>query len=485
MKNILFLILILISFLKVNAQTFSSPDINTIYYPKYQKNNNNFTFTLTHSFSQIINPNTSVSCNTNGIHHENSYYRVFDLYGSHFNLNSDWSIQEVQFGIGIAQAGIDTLQDIKLVLYIMSSYDGKTINPDSLSQKGDTISFKVNNNETGTIKTINIQPAESIPFGNVLVVEILVPDGSLNGNKFFIGSNDYGETDNTYIKASHCRIDAPIDVADLLYPDMNLVLNIRGAYNAATPEILQFTIDGQYGETKILNNPEYTVNLVLPADTVLTNLTPSIVVPAGFFVSPASGNEIDFSLGAVEYTVSNELGKIAQTWQVNVKNAGPDIYKLEVTGQEGETIINFDNHTISVKMPSGTDLTGISPKIYVYDGFTVSPASESSQDFSGGPVHYTVTQESLPLTQDWQVSITNIAKKFSFNPGFNIYPNPVYETLHISGADYNRIEIADISGIRVLSTLKPDINISNFRKGIYFLRIYYDGGIYVEKIVLM
>ncbi len=485
MKNILLVILVLISFLKVNAQTFSSPNLNTIYYSNLEKNTNNFTFTLTHSLSQIIKSNTSVSCNTIGIHHKNSYYRVFDLYGSHFNLNSDWSIQEVQFGIGIAEAGIDTLQDIKLVLYIMSSYDGETINPDSLSQKGDTINFQVNNNETGTIKTINIEPAESIPFGNVLVVEILVPDGSLNGNKFFIGSNDYGETDNTYIKASYCGIEAPIDVADIMYPDMNLVLNIRGEYNAATPEILGFTIDGQYGDTKILNNPEYTVDIVLPADTALTNLTPSIIVPAGFFVTPASGNEVDFSLGAVEYTVSNEFAKIAQTWQVNVENAGPDIYKLEVTGQEGETNINFDNHTISLQMPSGTDLTSISPKIYVYDGFTVSPASESPQDFSSGPVQYIVTHESLPLTQDWQVSITNIAKKYSFKTFFNIFPNPVHETLHITGSDYNKIEIVDISGTKVLASLKSNINISNLRKGIYFLRIFYDGGIYVEKIILM
>ena len=58
-------------------------------------------------------------------------------------------------------------------------------------------------------------------------------------------------------------------------------------------------------------------------------------------------------------------------------------------GSDSDTIDN-DNHTISLTVPSGTNLTSLTPTIE-FLGSSVSPASGAAQDFSGGSVVYTVT----------------------------------------------------------------------------------------------
>ncbi|NPA44639.1 MAG: hypothetical protein GXO49_03815, partial [Chlorobi bacterium] len=372
MNKLAVTILLIFNYFVLFSQSFSNCEFNTgLSYNKDLKSVSDTSFLLTHSLSQEIIPETSVSCNLNGVHYTNSYYRVFDLASPIFNVIGDWSVQEVQIGVGYAKGGIDTIQDLRLILYVMSSYNG-TIPLDSLSQKGDTINFQVSDNDSGTLKHIKINPSISIPEGNSLVVEILVPDGQDDGNIFFIGSNDLPQTDKTFIRANHCNVNEPVDVADIGYPDMHLLLNIVGAYDAANPQILSFSIDGQISDTEILDNPNL-ISLVLPADTSLTSLKPNIVVPAGFYSLPGSGEEVDFSQGDVEYTVTNEYNKISESWLVSVKKATPDIVSFSVPNQVGESVIDVNNHTVSAILPAGTDLTDVSPNISVYKDFAISP----------------------------------------------------------------------------------------------------------------
>ncbi|MFK7813546.1 MAG: T9SS type A sorting domain-containing protein, partial [Maribacter sp.] len=65
-------------------------------------------------------------------------------------------------------------------------------------------------------------------------------------------------------------------------------------------------------------------------------------------------------------------------------------------------------HTISAELPTGTDLTAISPVISLSTGATVNPLSGSSQDFTN-PVTYTVTAEDGTTTQDWIVTVISPA----------------------------------------------------------------------------
>ena len=70
-----------------------------------------------------------------------------------------------------------------------------------------------------------------------------------------------------------------------------------------------------------------------------------------------------------------------------------DIHSFSINGIQG--IINPDNSTITVIMPSTTDLTALAPQITLGIGAKVSPASGEIIDFrnqqKGSEVIYTVT----------------------------------------------------------------------------------------------
>lgn len=73
-----------------------------------------------------------------------------------------------------------------------------------------------------------------------------------------------------------------------------------------------------------------------------------------------------------------------------------DIHSFTINGVEGT--INADNSTISLLLPSGTNLRGLTPSIVLGDGAVVSPNTGESVDFAdaGGnltPVTYTVSNK--------------------------------------------------------------------------------------------
>lgn len=61
-------------------------------------------------------------------------------------------------------------------------------------------------------------------------------------------------------------------------------------------------------------------------------------------------------------------------------------------------------HTVQAELPSGTDLTELTPTITVSTGATISPASGVEQDFTS-PVEYTVTASDA-TTQVYTVTLT-------------------------------------------------------------------------------
>ena len=490
MKKVIFLIVIICISQSIYSQGFSGPEYSfssdVSETKAFEKS-----FKITHSISQIIDPGTSVSCNSDGIHYENSYYRVFDL-ENEFNVNGNWIVQNIEIGIGQAVSGNGNSQPVNIIFYVMSQYDNEIIR-DSLTQKGDSLIFEVFDDESGTLKNIEAPLGISVIISpiisQVLVAEVLLPDGHDDGHSFFIGSNDLGETDSTYIMAEHCGVDEPVPMSEILFPDMHMVMNLYGVYENPIPEILSFEIEGQLSDTEIFNDP-WEINVVMPVDTSLIALTPVISIPAGFQIIPASGEEVDFSGGPVTYEVNNELGKVSQTWEVSVTNAGPDIVDVQVPGQNGDVLIDNENYTVTVPVPFGTDLTDISPVITIYDdeGFIIDPESEISQDFSSGPVIYTVSHESLPLTQDWEISVIESVGTIIRNlteKNIKIYPNPANDILQFDLNTIDKIEIFDVNGnLKLIDKSVRNINITNLPSGVYFLRIYTDKSIYIEKLII-
>lgn len=482
MKKLIPVLLIVFISLNIYSQEFSNPK-DPVSFNLSEAKSFDKSFNITHSLSQTIDPGTSISCNTGGIHYENSYYRVFDL-EKEFNLNGDWLVQNVEIGIGEAISGTDNSQPVNIVFYVMSKYENEIIE-DSLTQKGDTLKFDVFNYESGTLKNVEVTPNVNVKLGQVLVVEVRVPNGQDDDHSFFIGSNDLGETDSTFIKAGGCYINTPVPMSEILYPDMHLVMNLYGVYENPNPEIHSFEIEGQITETEIINEPDWEIYIVMPVEAALNALTPTITMPAGFQVIPASGEEVDFSGGPVTYEVNNEYGKISQTWDVTVKNAGPDILDVQVSEQNGETVIDNENYTVTVPVPFGTDLTDLTPVISLFEDFTIDPESGVSQDFSSGPVIYTVSHESLPLSQDWEVSVVESAEDL-IHKSIKIFPNPANDILQFDVNKIDKFEIFDINGNLMLFGLSPEyINISDLSEGVYIIRIYTEKCIYTERLIII
>ncbi len=487
MKHFFLYLLFFFTSVGLNAQEFSvnSENLSTDFYSG-SENKNSKGFIVTHSHSHDIIAGATVLCNNNGLfHYENSYYLVYDLKND-FNLNSDWVVENVEIAVENAEAGDHISQPLIVKLWVMSDYNHYSFIRDNLTLLiSDTVS--VFDNESGTLKNIDFSPGYTVSEGKILVLELLLPDGEENNNLLFLGSNHDRYSDSTYIRAPYCDVDEPVNVSEVLFSDMMLIADIIGQYLSPNPEIQSFNIEGQLVSTKIKNEPDYTIKVVMPVDTVLNALVPDILIPAGFQITPASGDTVDFSQGPVTYTVDNNFTKVSQSWDVSVVNAGPDIIGASLSEQNGEVVIDGNpNYTVAIPVLEGSNLSDLSPIISVYDGFTVTPESGTSVDFSSGSVLYTVSHETLPLTQDWHVSVTETPAgiKNLTKDDLKVYPNPASNNIFIDCKNYQKTEIFNLNGKKIVETYRKTINSSFLPEGMYFLKIFFDKNVVNKKVII-
>ena len=89
-----------------------------------------------------------------------------------------------------------------------------------------------------------------------------------------------------------------------------------------------------------------------------------------------------------------------------VASLTPEIQSFTVPGEIGSTTISQSNGTISLKVPSGTDLTALVPTIIATNGANVSPISGTAEDFTN-PVTYTLTTVGSG-TNSYIVTVTQV-----------------------------------------------------------------------------
>lgn len=79
----------------------------------------------------------------------------------------------------------------------------------------------------------------------------------------------------------------------------------------------------------------------------------------------------------------------------------------EVFYNPSDTLINVlsSNTTIRFNVRPGTDRTALAPQFRLTEGATIVPESGSTQDFSAGPVTYTVTSQDAQWHRDYLVSV--------------------------------------------------------------------------------
>lgn len=196
----------------------SQPDANT--QPQPDASGAGASVTLSHSNSLTVSEANTIACaqETTNYTSENSYYRTFEL--ASFGVNGPLEVTSVDIGIESAVATLGGQQPATLYLHTLSGTPS-TGNLTEIASIPVTVADQ-------TLSVLNVTTSATVPAGATLVVEFRVPDGTVDGNSLFVGSNTDGETGPTYIRAPDCAVDDMITMAEIAYPDVAWVLSVNG-----------------------------------------------------------------------------------------------------------------------------------------------------------------------------------------------------------------------------------------------------------------
>lgn len=182
--------------------------------------------TITHSHSQSIVSGNSIACHVNFKHTNNAYLREFPL--TDFGITGAFYVQQVEFGVESAAAGSGASQPGQLRLY-------RKIDPASPLTYGNLITLAAVDIDIPDMMVTRYTAsiAAVAPAASVLVMELFTPDGRPDSHRFFVGSNAVGQTGPSYIAAANCGAPEPVDVAELGYPNMHVVMSVTGSVISA------------------------------------------------------------------------------------------------------------------------------------------------------------------------------------------------------------------------------------------------------------
>jgi hypothetical protein len=197
---------------------------------------------LTQSTSQSIAALNSISCNSGGLHTDNSYFRAYDMSG----YPDGFDVCEVQIGIESAAAGAPGVgagvtQPLTVNVY---SNSGAAFPTGTLTLVG-TAAVNVAD-QALTVLTVPL--AASVPAGALeMVLEVFTPNGQTAGHSFFIGSNSLGESAPSYLQAPACGAVVPTPTGALGFANMQIVLNASGDPQIGGPSIIEIPTLGNWG----------------------------------------------------------------------------------------------------------------------------------------------------------------------------------------------------------------------------------------------
>lgn len=165
--------------------------------------------------------NNSISCNLAGNHANNSYWRAF--LPSFYGHTGSFTVSSVRIGIEEALAGSGGSQPFTVRIWANT---GGAFPAGTLTLIGTTNTTAAN----GTLYFQDIPvTATPQPATTEIVVEIFTPDGIAVNNRFFIGSNNLGQSKTSYITAADCGASSPVPVATAGGPNMHTLIALVGA----------------------------------------------------------------------------------------------------------------------------------------------------------------------------------------------------------------------------------------------------------------
>ena len=267
-------------------------------------------------------------------------------------------------------------------------------------------------------------------------------------------------------------------------------------------DILTFEVAEQVS-IPIIDATNHTVEVLVAEGTDLTSLAPVFAVSEGATSDPGSGEVVDFTISedsSVVYTLTAEDGT-TQAWRVlvevevlTVPKTSTTILSFTLSEQVSDAEIDTDNHTVTVVVAFGTNVTALTPTFTLSDGATSDPASGEAIDFTS-PVVITVTAEDEVTVQEWTVTVEVEEEDSEPDPDLlsadkgmdlKIYPNPVASQLYINAKTTVSARLVDIEG-KTLRDSKTGTDISfdvaDLSAGMYLLIIESGNDITTHRIL--
>jgi len=274
-------------------------------------------------------------------------------------------------------------------------------------------------------------------------------------------------------------------------------------------DILDFALPEQTGAAAI-DDVNHTVDVEVAFGTDLTTLVPTFALSEGAtaeiggVVQESGITTVDFT-DPVTYTVIAQDGTTTQDWTVTVTaesgSSETDFLAYSFDEQTDPADIDPANHTITVNVSTGTDVTALVATFTLSDGATaevggaVQESGVTANDFTD-PVTYTVIAEDGVTTEDWVVTVTvglNIEDMLSAD--MTVHPNPnngnfVLE-MGLKQKEDVSLSIISTTGQVVFHAEFKDVNsinrvieLGNVSDGIYNLRVKAGSKLINHKIIV-
>ncbi|HEX3477822.1 MAG TPA: hypothetical protein VHT91_22525 [Kofleriaceae bacterium] len=206
-----------------DADTVPAPDASPIDAPPQQ-------VTLTQTASNGITRNNSFGCVDSGITHSNSYYRVFKL--ADHAITTTLHVTQVVFGIEAAAAGgVAVSQPATLRLGTYSGTPGGTTLDLSLVRMVNSMDIQI---PDGSATRMAVPITGDIAPTTSVIVELAIPDGTADGNEFFVGTNTDVERAPGYTLGPDCGVTSPTSMQSIaddpanMFGNVHLVMTVTG-----------------------------------------------------------------------------------------------------------------------------------------------------------------------------------------------------------------------------------------------------------------
>ncbi len=352
-----------------------------------------------------------------------------------------------------------------------------------------------------TLHTVDIEVEYGTDITN-LIATFSISDGAMAK----VGSTVQlsGTSANDFSNPVILRVTAEDGVTS-----QNWTINVTVAPSTET-EIVEFGF-GMPPQTDdaTIDSENHTIEIEVERGTDVTSLVAEFTLSDGAMtkivdVEQMSGTtENDFTT-PITYTVVAEDGTTMQDWIITVMQAPnneTDIltFGFDTPPQNGETVIDTENHTIEIKVDNGTDLNSLIGMFTLSDGATATigdvmqESGVTTTDFNE-PVVYTVIAEDGVSEMNWTVNVSFITGINTYSiSDFMVYPNPFSErtTVEFNNPNHFKYQMAiySLSGEKVYEKIGItsgliELKRGSLKSGLYIIELKGDEFYGLKKVVV-